>query len=215
MHSNELIASGALWSSYGASKVFASYGAMIGNIGVKGPAWFVYNNPISMKYGLFGPDISTQNGIDFYQPFAGKSKDLFNPFRKPSEEEIQNIQNTLNSIYEDFINIVSKHRKIKKDYIKNNIGALLFDSNNAKNYNLIDDVLDLNGTLDEMLKLLDIEDDYQFIKIKNKINYFKEMKILSSKFFVNDNYYIKNDICNLINYQILLISQYKVTGCKN
>ena len=34
----------------------------------------------------------------------------------------------LDSIYERFLNILSENRKINKDYIKNNLGALIFES---------------------------------------------------------------------------------------
>ena len=95
IHTNELLASGAFWSSVAANKIYASYGSMIGSIGVKGPSWFVYNKPKSIRGGLLEPTIETEEGIEHYQPFAGKSKDVFNPFRKPTEEELFKIQNLL------------------------------------------------------------------------------------------------------------------------
>ena len=81
---------------------------MIGSIGVKGQSWFVYNDPVSIKSDFFGPNISTLKGIDYYQPYSGESKDIFNPFRKPTTKEINKIQEMLYSIYEKFVNIISK-----------------------------------------------------------------------------------------------------------
>ena len=215
IHSNELLASGAVWSASGANKIYASYGALIGNIGVKGPSWFVYNNPISMKYDFFSPEITTLDGIDFYQPTAGDFKDLFNPFRKPSEKEIENIQYTLNSIYDDFLNIIHKNRKINKEFIKNNLGALIFDSNSAKKHNLIDGVSNIDETLEIILKENNISENFQFIKFKNKTKYFKGItNLIFSNSFSNDTL-IKKDLCNLANKNILLIGQYNFNICKN
>ena len=117
IHTNEILTSGAIWSVAAADKIYASYGAMIGSIGVKGPSWFVYNEPVSIEHSYFGSKVSTLKGIDYYQPYAGRSKDIFNPFRKPTLEEVTSIQEMLDSIYERFLNILSENRKIDKDYI--------------------------------------------------------------------------------------------------
>ena len=39
LHTNELLASGGYWAALASDKIYASYGAMIGSIGVKGPDW--------------------------------------------------------------------------------------------------------------------------------------------------------------------------------
>ena len=216
IHVEELLASGAMWAALPANKIYASYGAIIGNIGVKGPAWFVYNNPKSIKNNFFGPEISTFNGIDFYQPYAGRSKDIFNPFRQPTEEEINNIQEMLNSIYDKFILYVSKHRKIESDYIRNDIGALLYDSQSAKSHNLIDGIFSFEETVEELTKNLKIKTDYKILEIKNTnknfIQHFSSILIDKDIYF---NKQIENDICNLENQQLLLMTKFNFSSCKN
>ena len=213
IHSNELLASGALWSAAGATKIYASYGALIGSIGVKGPSWFVYKEPKSIKSDFFEPSISTDGGIDYYQPYAGKSKDIFNSFRNPTQEELLMIQEMVDSIYNKFLNIISKHRKIEKDYIKENLGAMIFDSKKAKYHNLIDDVININELKKIILKSLKIEDDYQIIKIDSKFNIINEISNIT--FRLNNKNKINVDICNLSNQQFLLISKFDFNACKN
>ena len=44
------------------------------------------------------------------------------------QKSLTSIQEMLDSIYERFLYILSKNRKIDKDYIKYKIGALIFES---------------------------------------------------------------------------------------
>ena len=45
IHSDELLASGGYWVATAADGIYASYGSIIGSIGVKGPDWFFMINP--------------------------------------------------------------------------------------------------------------------------------------------------------------------------
>ena len=213
IHTNEILTSGAIWSVSPADKIYASYGAMIGSIGVKGPSWFVYNKPISMEHNYFGPKVSTLKGIDYYQPYAGKSKDIFNPFRNPTPEELSSIQDMLDSIYERFLNILSKNRKINKDYIKNNIGALIFESETAKQHNLIDEVASLDAVKEKVILSLKLKEDYQILKIKNVSNFIEQFYNINFLFKTHYNNNINSDICNLSNQQFLLIGNYNFSEC--
>ena len=44
IHTDELLASGGYWFATAADGIYASYGSIIGSIGVKGPDWFFYEN---------------------------------------------------------------------------------------------------------------------------------------------------------------------------
>ena len=110
-HTDEILASGAYWFALAGDKIYASYGSLIGSIGVKGPDWIYFDKPISISNGIFGNAIETENGIRVFSQNAGKSKDLLNPFREPTKDEIKKIQSLINDIYEDFVNLVSKKKK--------------------------------------------------------------------------------------------------------
>ncbi|MDC0058033.1 S49 family peptidase, partial [Pelagibacteraceae bacterium] len=80
-HTSEILASGGYWASLSADKIYASYGSIIGSIGVKGPDWFYFNKPKLISSGFLGSTIEVEKEIEVYSTNAGKSKDLFNSFR--------------------------------------------------------------------------------------------------------------------------------------
>ncbi len=153
----EILASGAYWVATSGDKIYANYGSIIGSIGVSGPSWYYYNNPVSISSGLFGETITTENGIEIYNQNSGKSKDLFNPFRKPTEKEIVHLQSMVDQIYTKFVNNVSKKRNIETSFIKNEIGALIYTSEQAKNNYLIDDIL----SYDDLIKVIITENNFK------------------------------------------------------
>ena len=162
---SEILASGGYWIATTADKIFASYGSTIGSIGVSGPNWYYFNTPLSVSSGLFGQSIETEKGIEVFNQNAGQSKDLFNPFRKPKDQEILHLQKIVDEIYEDFIKKVSKNRNIEMETIRNNIGALIYSSTQAKENYLIDDVLNYSSLIEYIIK----ENNYSDYKIYENI----------------------------------------------
>ena len=154
----ETLASGGYWVATTGDKIFASYGSIIGSIGVSGPSWFYYNTPLSLSSGVFGQSIETKEGIEVFSQNAGKGKDLFNPYRQPKIDEVKHLQNIIDDIYNDFTVKVSKSRKIEISNIKNDIGALIYNSNQARNNFLIDDILNYETLLELIIKENEFED---------------------------------------------------------
>ena len=161
----EILASGGYWVATTGDKIFASYGSIIGSIGVSGPSWFYYNTPLSLSSGVIGQSIETKDGIEVFNQNAGNSKDLFNPYRRPKTDEIKHLQNIVDDVYDDFIAKVSKSRKIEIADIKNEIGALIYNSNQAKKNFLIDDILNYETLLETIIKENEF-DDYKIYENK-------------------------------------------------
>ena len=196
-YTDDILASGGYWVATSGNKIFAKYGSIIGSIGVSGPAWYYYNKPKAISTGILGQSIETQNGIEVFTQSAGKSKDLFNPFRKPSNKEVAHLQSIVENIYEKFINKVSKNRKIEKSTLKNNIGALIYGSVEAKKNFLIDDVIDYQGLIKKIVTEENF-DDYKIIEDKYKFNIFQ-------KYFAKDNQNFNKLICNRLNTSFISI----------
>ena len=209
IHTDELLASGSYWVATVADGIYASYGSITGSIGVKGPDWFFYDNPKTISTGIFGKAIETKNGITVFSNTAGKSKDMFNPFRKPTKKELEHLQNIVNNIYSDFITIVSKQRKIEIDTLKEDIGALIFTSTHAAELNLIDDVLNLEELINKTIKENNFE-DYKVIKIINKKNSLLR-EILTSSSNKKEEYF--NYKCLSLRSSVTAILSYEATGC--
>ena len=162
---SEILASGGYWIATTADRIFASYGSTIGSIGVGGPSWYYYNTPLSVSSGLLGQSIETEKGIEVFNQNAGQSKDLFNPFRKPKDQEISHLQKIVDEIYEDFITKVSKNRNIEIKTIRDNIGALIYSSKQAKENFLIDEVVTYSSLIEYIIK----ENNYDDYKIYENI----------------------------------------------
>ena len=204
---SEILASGGYWIATTADKIFASYGSTIGSIGVGGPSWYYYNTPLSVSSGLFGQSIETEKGIEVFNQNAGQSKDLFNPFRKPKEQEILHLQKIVDEIYDDFIIKVSKNRNIEIKTIRNNIGALIYSSTQAKEKYLIDDVVTYRSLIEYIIN----ENSYDDYKIyENIIN-----KSLIGNFIANykNNNESKFNICKRFEMSINVITPLFLKEC--
>ena len=187
-----------------------SYGSIIGSIGVSGPSWFYYSTPTSLSSGIFGQTIETKEGIEVFNQNAGEGKDLFNPFRRPKTDEIKHLQNIVDDVYNDFIIKVSKSRKIEISSVKNNIGALIYSSNQAKNNFLIDDILNY----ETLIKLIIKENEFEDYKIyENKVS----NSILSNLFINYENQskvnYIYENICRSLETNISVVIPVYLKDC--
>ena len=208
------MASGAYWFALSGDAIYASYGSLIGSIGVKGPDWIYFDKPISMSSGIFGNAIETKNGIKVYSQNAGKSKDMLNPFRQPTKEELQYIQLLINDIYDDFVNLVSKKRKIEVNIITSEIGALIYNSTHAKNNYLIDGEMNLNSLINKIVDKNKF-DNYQILESSNINTSFFEKYFLQifSNQKLDKNIIINNLICNNLRINISSIIPNYLSSC--
>ena len=215
-HTSELLASGGYWIALSGDKIFADYGTIIGSIGVKGPDWIYYNSPTVLSTGILGAKIESPNGIEMYSNIAGKYKDIFNPFRKPNNKETQNLQLMVDSIYDDFIQLVSKNRKIEKQIIKEDIGAMIFNTKIAINNHLIDDELDISEVINFVRKDSNLNSPKIIINKIKKNHSLIDVRAISSVLNYNDisiyNKVIKKKFCfNFKNeFSAVLLSSYSL-----
>lgn len=209
IHTDELLASGGYWVATAADSIYASYGSIIGSIGVKGPDWIFYDKPKTLSTGLFGNTIETENGIKVFSSKAGKSKDILNPFRKPTKNELEHLQKMVDEIYSDFIRIVSKERKIETTVLEEDIGALIFTSAQASDLNLIDSELSLEKLINKIIKDNNFR-NYKVIKIVSTKNSLVR-EILTSTSAEKDSY--MNLKCLSLRSSITAILSYEATGC--
>ena len=109
---------------------------------------------------------------------------------------------------------MSKKRKIENDVVINDIGALIYDSKNAKEIFLIDEVINFNDSIKKIIEELEIS-DFQVIEQKNKklsfIDQFTQINFIqNNKTYTNDN-----KICKLIKNRIsvLFVQQFNLDNC--
>ena len=206
----EILASGGYWVATTADKIFASYGSIIGSIGVSGPSWFYYNTPLNLSSGVFGQSIETKEGIEDFNQNAGEGKDLFNPFRRPKNDEIRHLQNIVDDVYSDFITKVSKSRKIEISVLKNDIGALIYNSNQAKNNFLVDEILNYEKLLELIIK----ENEFDNYKIyENKVDNSLLGNLLAKYQIQPINEYSFKKICKNLETNISVIIPVYLKDC--
>lgn len=157
-------ASGGVMAMVAADNIYADYGSLIGSIGVLGPSLTYFNKPMATDGGLFGGGIVTEGGIEKTAITAGRGKDIGNPFRKPSEEEIANLMAGVNNEYENFVNHVAKNRNMEPEMIRNEMGAQIFDNKMAQTYGLIDNTQYRGEAIVSLAKMAKLGDDYKLIK---------------------------------------------------
>ena len=204
-YSDEILASGGYWVSTSGDKIYTNYGSIIGSIGVSGPTWYYYNQPKSISNNLFGQSIETEKGIEVFNQNAGISKDLFNPFRKPTRQELIHLESMVEEIYDDFILKVSSSRKIERNNLINDIGALIFTSNQAKKKFLVDDVINF----EDLINQIAIEEEYSDYKIIQKNLEKGFIKNFISNYFSKEN----TLICNQLNSNFSAIFPIFLNNC--
>ena len=209
-HTSNLLASGGYWLALASDKIYASYGALIGSIGVKGPDWIYYNKPTSLSSGLLGSTVESPRGIKLFSNSAGTSKDLFNPFRPPNEKETEKLQLIVNDIYNDFVSLTSSSRKIESEIIINDIGAMIFNTKRAKENFLIDGEHDLDKVSNILIEKLKLK-NFKIIN-NNKITKYNFFSLMDSnilfKYFFSKDYETKiiSQFCNNLKNELNAVS---------
>ncbi len=158
-----LAASGGVMAMVGADAIWADYGSFVGSIGVLGPELTYFDNPTATDGGLFGGGIVTEGGIEHTQISAGRGKDLGNPFRRPSFEEIRTLQTGVDNEYAQFVELVAEARGIDAAVIRDEMGAQIFDNQTAEGYGLIDGTRNYEASLQDLAERAAV-DSYQVVE---------------------------------------------------
>lgn len=131
-------ASGAYWVAASSDMIMADIGSIIGSIGVITGPFKYYDTVVAEDGGAFAGGVITQRGVETTFITAGKSKDLGNPYRRLTGDEIKALQTMVNNDYARFVDFVSKRRSLDTRTIRDEYGALIFDTETAITNRLID-----------------------------------------------------------------------------
>ncbi|MFP4582713.1 MAG: S49 family peptidase [Desulfococcaceae bacterium] len=156
-------ASGGVIAMAGADRIFADFGSRVGSIGVLGGMLTYFDDPVATNGGLLGQGIETRGGIEHTIISAGRGKDLGNPFRRPTEDEISVLQEGANQEYERFVRLVAENRPITESVIRETLGALIFGNDSAESYGLIDGTRNREEAVSELAAAAGVAEDYQLV----------------------------------------------------
>lgn len=171
-----LAASGGYWAAASADEIVADVGTTVGSIGIISGPFQYYDTVKSIDGGAFVGGIVTENGIETTYITAGKSKDMGNPFRKLTSDELENLQTMVNNEYDGFVSFVSRRRTISEEILRNTIGALTFDTKSALGLDLIDRVGSRDMVYDRMAERIGVSvEDLQIIRLETSPSFLKTL----------------------------------------
>ena len=128
-------ASGGYYIGCAAPKIIAVPSSLVGSIGV------IFIRPVVQQ-------LLQKLGISVVVQKSGEHKDLFQPFREPTQEERQMVQELSDEIYQRFIQVVARGRGLEEARVREIATGEIFTSQKAQRLGLIDDLGDLESALD-------------------------------------------------------------------
>jgi len=131
-----IAASGGLYISVPATKIVANPGTITGSIGV-----------IIQTYNL--KKLAEKVGVEVITVKSGRFKDLLNPFKEPDPEALKIVQQLIDDSYSQFVEAVSKGRKIPIEKVKEFADGRIFTGRRAKELGLVDEL----GSLEKAVKV--------------------------------------------------------------
>jgi protease-4 len=133
-------ASGAYLLSCAATKIVALPMSIVGSIGV-----------ITVRPLLY--DLLRKWGVRVSVTKKGRLKDMWLPFREPTEEEKQKEQALLDEFYEHFVSTVAEARRLDRETVRGLATGELFTATKAQEAGLVDEVGDLEKAIDLAMEL--------------------------------------------------------------
>jgi len=132
-----MAASGGYYSALPAERIFANPGTLTGSIGVI--TQFMHGEKLMEKIGLGSVTVT-----------SGNMKDVGNPFRAPRPEDLAYLKSVVDDTHEQFLEAVSKWRKIPIDSLRPIADGRVFTGRMAKAAGLVDTL----GTMQDAIRWL-------------------------------------------------------------
>ncbi|MBK8982438.1 MAG: signal peptide peptidase SppA [Ignavibacteria bacterium] len=155
-------ASGGYYAACGGSTIIADEGSLVGSIGVI--IQLVNYRELADKIGVKSMTIT-----------SGDLKDAGNPFNEFSEKDRTYFQEIVDDTYQQFIEVVSRERKIDTARLKEYATGRVFTGRQALNIGLIDSI----GTYEDAIRIAagmgGIDGEPTIVKEKNKTTLFERI----------------------------------------
>ena len=131
-----IAASGGYYVSCGANKIVANPGTLTGSIGV-------------IFQFMHFKRLMDELGIDHSTFKTGKFKDSGSPFRRTTEEEKRYFNILIQDVYDQFVDVVSKERKLNRREVLKYADGRVFTGKQAYEYGFVDTL----GTMEDAIAL--------------------------------------------------------------
>ncbi len=200
----DVAASGGYWIATSGEKIFANDSTITGSIGVFGVLFNI--SELANNNGI-------TNGVVKTNPFA----DLGNGFSPKSEAELAIYQNSVNRIYDLFLNKVSEARDLPLEEVAEIAQGRVWSGVTAKEIGLVDEIGGLNKAIDYLNEQLELDGQYQIVNYPAKKNFetefFKRLGNANIEVNMGDQQLLKQlfkQYYNEIELQQMLENPYRV-----
>jgi protease IV len=152
-------ASGGYYVACAADTIFADPGTLTGSIGV------IFSYPVL-------ENLLDKVGIKMQVVKSGKLKDVGNPAREPSPEDIAMLQSVIDDTYDQFVSVVAVGRHLEPDYVKSLADGSVFTGRQAREKGLVDKLGTLEDAITKAGEMCDLGSNPRIIKerhIRNTI----------------------------------------------
>jgi len=133
-------ASGAYLLGCAATRIVAIPSALVGSIGV-----------VSIRPILY--EFMRRYGIGVSVTKSGRLKDMWYPFREPTDEEKQKEQALLDEFYEQFVSTVARARNLDPEKVRALATGEVYSATQAKEASLVDELGDLETAIEIAMDL--------------------------------------------------------------
>lgn len=159
---SSLGASGGYYAACGGSLIVADPGSLVGSIGV-------IINLMNFK------DLADKVGISQTIIKSGELKDAGNPLREINEKDKEYFQSIVDDSFDQFLDVVSRERKIDKERLKEYATGRVFTGRQGKEIGLVDSL----GTFEDALRIATrmggIEGEPTIVKEKERLSLIERM----------------------------------------
>jgi len=142
---NDVGASGAFWVGVSSDKLYASKMSLVGSIGVT-------------SAGLGFENFIERYNITYRRNVAGAYKDMGSPFKEPTDEENEMLQDILDDIHLEFINHVADSRNMSVNEVKKYANGEVFLGSRALDIGFVDAIGNYEDVLDDIKNITEYDD---------------------------------------------------------
>jgi len=139
-------ASGAYYAAVGANYIIANELSITGSIGV-----------IMQSFTI--SDLMGKVGVKSHTFKSGKFKDILNPSREPTDQELALVQSLVMEVYEKFVQIVATERKMEVDSLKSGLAdGRIFSGKQAFEAGFVNEIGYFDDAVDKAKELAQIDE---------------------------------------------------------
>jgi protease IV len=162
-----MTASAGYYISAPTDKIVASPSTITGSIGVIMQ---------SMNYA----ELAEKVGVKWETIKSGPHKDIMSPSREMTEEEREILQSMIDNSYDQFVRVVSEGRGIDESKVRELADGRIYDGRQAKEVNLVDDLGNLEDTIEGMKKELG-DNKLQVVQYKQNLGFNSLFEMTAAK----------------------------------